>query len=585
MIKTLFFAYLICKVLTYAQSDINEKDTIELNQEELLEDILEDESSILDLLEPEFKKIGERVLSRPNINVRSRIKEKLQKSRGYEEKVFLGSPLYSYQRFRMGNKIIEGALLLKKDPGEKSYSDFINYYFQIENLFNIKKVIFGDYIVEAGQGLCFWRNYYFSKGVGFTKSLIRYGKELQPYNSSDEIGFLRGLASQVEFNDLNITTFYSYRLLTASIDTNGYVKNFYSQYFRTLKDLDRKNNTEEKVLGARIFYKMDEHKVGINICKIDYSRIVKKNNTSNYLNFGLDYLMDMNTMSLSVESYFNNMRYLNSILALRLTPRKIFSYFVSYRNYSLYTFNRFSNPFGEDSKGSNEVGFFNGITFKISRYFTVNGYLDMFKSHFTEKMNCQRAGKEYFVQINANIIKKMLFIFRYRNKIYDDQAKQLDHYGREIKLNDLFKKYSFRFNLDYQIHSKVKYRLRAEYLNLTADNRGGTESGRLLYHDIYFRVFYSLILNFRITVFSTSSFSSGISTYENDLDGVLTNPVLYGKGFKWYFLVKYNIREKFLVAIKYSHLIREDTRKIGSGWDQLPSNVDNRIAMQVDINL
>ncbi len=579
MIKKILVLLILSFLNTNAQ--IEELDTLHFNKEDLLENNFEEESSIEEL----FIRTGEKLFSKPNIEIRSRFKKQLQRSRGYDENVYLGSPLYSYQRIRIGNKAIESGILFKKDAGEKSYNDFFNYYIRFDDLLGVKKIIFGDYIIESGQGLMFWRSYYYAKGVSFSQTTIRKGKELQSYNSSDELGFMRGIATELDLKFLQIIGFYSKRKLSATIDTSGAIKNFYFTYFRTQSDLVKRNNTNENIYGLRILKCSGNANYGVTFSRYIYSRPVKKFQKNSFPNLGIDFLLRYDLINLTSESYLNDMKYLNSFIAVKFLPLKSISCLFSYRNYAPSTFNRFSNPFGEYSGGNNEKGFFIGLNWKILKNLLLIAYKDTYEIPFSEAYSFKKVGSEYFLQLGSSIFKKIDIYFRYHNKNFEDKIKSLDEFNRLIKMNEIFSKENFRFNLDYEISTSIHYRFRFEYLMLNVKYTQMKECGRIFYHDVALNILPKTLLNFRVTFFSTASYQSGISVYENDFDGVFSNPVLYGKGLKWYFMFKYIIKELLSISLKYSYLIREDVKKIGTGWDQLPTNFDNRIGIQLDINL
>lgn len=583
MAKNILLSLVMFYLTSYAQT--TEMDTLIYDKEDLLEEISNEEAPIDELFEKPMLKQGETLLSRPNIEIRSRFRRQLPISRGYKENVYLGNPWYSYQRIKVGNQIAEGGLLLKKDAGEKSYSDFTNYYFQLNDIFKFKKFIIGDYIIEAGQGLFFWRGYYYSKGVGFSETAIRKARELQAYNSSDELGFMRGFATQLDLNFLSILIFYSKRNLTASIDTNGFINNFYFTYFRTQSDLAGKNNTGEKIYGSRIYMSRANYKIGFTITENIYSRVIQNVQKNRYVNMGLDMLFNYQSINVAFESYLNNMRNLNSIFAIKFQPVKNMNYLLLYRSYSVSTFNRFSNPFGEYSGGKSENGFFTGMKWKLNKYLLITAYADKYTIPFSESYNFSVNCSEYFIQINNNLSNGIDFYIRYRSKIFEEKKQIFDDLNRTTKINEVFEKENFRFHLNYKILKKVIYKFRAEYLILSSKYTSTREYGRMFYHDIGLDFLFETSVNFRITFFSSSSYKSGISSYESDLDGVLTNPILYGKGLKWYLLVKYKIKNLLLLSIKYSYLIRDDVKKIGTGWEQLPANYDDRIGLQLEMNL
>jgi hypothetical protein len=90
-------------------------------------------------------------------------------------------------------------------------------------------------------------------------------------------------------------------------------------------------------------------------------------------------------------------------------------------------------------------------------------------------------------------------------------------------------------------------------------------------------------MNTRIIVFRSDSYFSGIFEYERDLDGVLTQPILYGSGVRWFLLFKYELINHIKISMKYSDYIRDDVKQIGTGLDQLLGNHDNRVSAQMDI--
>ena len=107
----------------------------------------------------------------------------------------------------------------------------------------------------------------------------------------------------------------------------------------------------------------------------------------------------------------------------------------------------------------------------------------------------------------------------------------------------------------------------------------------MFYQDVNLRSSEKLWLDFRIIFFQTDSYDSRLYEYENDLRGVLSLPALYGRGVRWYALVRYELADRLELSAKYSDLIRDDVKRIGTGLDELPTNHDNRIGVQIDFSL
>ena len=77
----------------------------------------------------------------------------------------------------------------------------------------------GDYVAEFGQGLALWRAAGFGKGRESVRPLVKRGRGLRPYGSTDENQFFRGVAATVAVTPaLYVTALASRRTLDASFN-------------------------------------------------------------------------------------------------------------------------------------------------------------------------------------------------------------------------------------------------------------------------------------------------------------------------------------------------------------------------------
>ncbi|MDP2207222.1 MAG: hypothetical protein Q8K98_00420 [Bacteroidota bacterium] len=580
--------FLLFLWLSSALSQIDSEDTTDVEIEKLVEQTTDEEDSqLLDAFETEPKIIQKNIWSLPSVAVRSRIRQKLQTSHGYNEGKYLGSPVVSYQRIKLSQgKNISGGLLVEKDAGERKFNDYTNYFIRIQNLGFIKSVVIGDYVIEAGQGLVMWRGYDFTKGANIKAGSLRKGRDLMPHLSADEVGFLRGFATLLNWRRFTGLIFYSNKNLSASVDSLGNVTSFYSGYYRTNSEIAKRENLNEKVFGARTTYELyKEFKFGLTWAVSSYSKQIKAAGNNFFSNYGFDYTLKMNRINLYGEVAANSKMELSGVSVLSISPNAFVDVVALYRNYSPNYFNRFANPFGESFGGSNEEGFFIGLELKLFRGIKLIGYSDKFVFPKSKELNFSKRGNEYFSQFEYKINKNLFVTLRYKNKSSDDFQKNLDEMNREIRIIDQTVRSNYRINVDYDLSKFVRLRWRFEYRTVNSNLTKATEIGRMLLQDLSIRSKKRWTLNFRISYFKSDSYYSGISQYENDLRGVLSIPLLYGQGIKWYVLLKYQIINSLDFSLKYSYLIREDVRKIGSGWDELPANVDNRIGLQLDVRL
>jgi hypothetical protein len=67
------------------------------------------------------------------------------------------------------------------------------------------------------------------------------------------------------------------------------------------------------------------------------------------------------------------------------------------------------------------------------------------------------------------------------------------------------------------------------------------EHGFLVYQDIVHRPLRSVLeFTFRLALFQTDSYDSRVYAYENDLIGLYSIPPYYGRGMRWYVMLKAN---------------------------------------------
>ena len=174
---------------------------------------------------------------------------------------------------------------------------------------------------------------------------------------------------------------------------------------------------------------------------------------------------------------------------------------------------------------------------------------------------------------------KLVASFRYQRKLTDERGDQV---GLPV---DRQLQQRARLEMEYRLSTRVQMRCRVERVFLDWKNTSVKEKGFLMYHDVSVRSSRRLRWNTRLVFFQTDSFDSRMYEYERDLDGVVSVPSLSGTGIRWYGVLRYQIGGHVEISAKYSDIIRDDVKHLGSGLDELPANHDNRINVQLDVTL
>lgn len=571
--------------ISFSQSDnMNQTDSLDIEnriEEQVEQSSTLDDDPTTDLI------IKNNQRDEYNISIRNRVNWNMDRSVGYIQKSYRGSQQKIYHRLKTKiGRYVSGGILTEKDPGELHYADFLSFNIAIEDYGSLNKVVVGDYVLKTGMGLVFGDLYSMVKGANIVSPVLRESDVVRSYLSSGESGFFRGAAVEYSSDILNITTFISHMRKSASIDSTGNVTSIYSSgYFRTVNEISQRNNLYEKLYGAHLKFNAGKRAVfGLTFSSNYYSNPIvfddgEKSIGKSNLAYSADYIVTS-----SATTFFGEWAVANSTLAgvsgIKISPYNSFSVVATYRNYPYKFISLHGNPFGE--KGSNENGMYLGLTAKIYQRVRLSMYGDLFRFNDLNSSKFSNTGSDIFSQIELGIDKSTLISVRYRRKKSEDNFDVFDNYGFIKSVGGEILKQQLRFNVDHSISKNLRVKGRYEYRFLKNDYLK-KESGTLFMCDVVYSVSPSFFINNRAIYYKTDSFDSGIYEFERDLEGVMTQPVLYGKGLRWYILIKYKPVESVELSAKYSNNTRDDLKKIGTGADQLPDNIDERIGVQMDI--
>ena len=528
--------------------------------------------------------------ARSFIQVRSRFTESLEKSAGFSNGKYLGSALKSYQRLKFSTlDHLTGGILLEKDAGEKRLNDFVVGNVTLTNYGLISKLAIGDYFLEAGQGLALWRSYDIIKGSDILTPVQREASGLNPYLSSGEGQFLRGAAMELNFGRVIPILFFSRRDRSGTVDSSGVVRSFYDLgYFRTEEEIKKQNVFIEQQLGARVEYQTSQmNTLGATFYSIRYSRGIFIHThdvtvTDQLTVASLDYTYGYKPVTVSGE-IATSKKSIAGIGNCVISPLKKLDLIISARYYPA----RFVavNGLGFGETRSNEQGFYFGVNLQPFAWSTLSSYFDQYKSIESTTMPFLSTGTDFLVNAECSINRRSNVVLRYHRKIGTIGRTQMNTKGLDTRVVEPQQKENLRLSVEYRLSSRTSLRGRIEYVMLRSNASGNKETGFLTYQDIVVRPLGTLSLNFRVVYCKTDSYASGVGEYERDLDGVMTQPILYGSMIRWYALVKYTLSDGIKISLKYIDSIRDNVKKIGTGLDQLPGNRDDRLGVQIDLNI
>ena len=536
-----------------------------------------------------------------DLTFKSRFLQDLQPRAGFLDGKYPGSrpKIYNQLNFSYNLKSfkLRGNATIEKDPGETRLADFSSGFISFEDFKFIKKFIVGDYILDFGQGIGMWSSLSFSKGTDAVNTLKKNARGLNGYTSVNEVQYFRGVASQFNIYNFDINLFYSNNYLDASIDTTLDQASTisYEGYHRTLNELSKENSIKEKLYGGRILYKRYNLKVGATYWKAEFSRPFSFDSLKQLYNFSgsnadmlsADYDFVYQNINLFGEWGRSQSGKVAGMSAINFTFYKLADLVLAYRYYPAEFAPLHSFGFGEQSGNTqNESGFYAGITFRPLKGLIVNTYFDQFKFPYRSYYNSLPVtGNDFLLNVDWKILRGFVISFKYKNENKEETRTVKDEFNRDTKKMDNRNQMNIRTGFIYEVSSTMRVRSRFDYVFVRYDNYGGNNKGIMFFTDFRVIPVKGLNLSTRVVFFQTDSYDSRLYEYEDDIKGVFSNIGLYGKGRRWYVLLKYKPFKFINLFAKYSETYIDGAKSIGTGDDEILNNINNRLNLGIEITL
>jgi hypothetical protein len=517
---------------------------------------------------------------------------------------YLGSPQRYYVRFRYNysTKVSYG-FTAEKDPGEEFFKgtqkqgfDFYSGHLYVRDVWKFKAIALGDYQVKWGQGLTLWTGFGFRKSPAVT-SIQKNPTGFTPYTSVNEFNFLRGAAATIQSGRWSVSSFFSHKNQSASvvttIDSTGAVRMEASSLYeaglhRTPTETAKKNSLRFTMLGGNVKYRFNKAVVGINAIHTRFNIPVvpstelyrKYNFTGSYItNMSVDYAYLVRQFNFFGETALTDKGGLATINGLTINEGSSLEMAFLYRHFNLKYYSVFNNAFAESTTPSNESGFYTGMVIRPIKRWRIDTYIDLYRFPWLRYLtDAPSHGFDYFLQLNYKPARNVQMYARYR---YEN--KQSNVTGNTTKIDYLteVKRQNMRFHIDYLINSKIELSNRFE-VTWFDNNVAAAEKGFMAYQDVKLTPFrFPLTLYARYVLFDTPSYNTRIYAYENDILYSFSIPPLYDNGFRYYFLLKYDITQNLSVWLRFAQTQFSNRKTVGSGLDEIQGNSRSEIKAQI----
>ncbi|MFC1513544.1 ComEA family DNA-binding protein, partial [candidate division KSB1 bacterium] len=327
----------------------------------------------------------------PEIIIRQRNQRNIERSRGYNNGNYSGSPLRSYSRIKiLIPKTFSAGFLVEKDPGESSFIDHTVGYVDLFSEDRKFYLLLGNYSLDFAQGLTASKQNYLKKSRETVRTIFRNEHGVYPYLSSNEFGEFTGLYGNIKLENVSLSLFASKSRRDASINHYGQISNILdSGYHRTENEIDNKNNLEENVSGLRIKYSTNRDFIlGVTCLSMKYDPSIYADNEKTGLNefsgnnlklIGTDLVCSFNNSQLFCEFAGSIPGSFGLVTGIVWELTKLRSGLI-YRNYGSDFYSPYGSSFSDNtSEIRNERGLYFGGRYNISKSIKVDFYLDVFE--------------------------------------------------------------------------------------------------------------------------------------------------------------------------------------------------------------
>ncbi len=532
-------------------------------------------------------------------------------SRGEINPHYLGDPGQVYTRFRVSHaRDFSFGFTLEKDAGEavawqpgthRYLSDFISLHGMLENRGRWKKLVLGDYQLQAGQGLLLGAGFVMGKGAETITTVRRNQLGIRPYTSAMESGYFRGGAATYALGPFDLTGFYSNTRRDAAIpegaDSLGdfagdaYIRSVQGTgYHRTVKEIAAKGNVREGMIGSNVTYRNPSNtlQLGATALLNRYSvPLVRKPSAYNGFEFngrdnwnaGLSYSYLWQNVNLFGEMALSRSggTGLVSGLIASLTLRVDLT--LLYRRYDRHFHSFYGNAFGENTRNSNEHGLYWGLKIIPLRKITLSAYYDQFRFPWLKyRVDAPSKGYEYLLKLAWQPTKTTGLYAQFR-----EECKEINQADGKLPIDFLAaaRRRNWVLNADYAAGKHLTLQTRVQGSRYR--QRNGPTRGYAIMQDVQVAA-GKLKVSTRFALFDTEDYDNRQYAYEKDVLYAFSLPAYNGRGTRQYLLLQYPLGKHLDFWLRYARTQLRDSDTIGSGLEEIHAPHKSEVKAQVRIN-
>ena len=497
-------------------------------------------------------------------------------------KVYLGNGLYHNIRYayRYKGKLFWG-LTMEKDAGEpfgsygnKAY-DAYSFHFLLKDCGILRTLALGDYRLNFGEGLVVNTDFSFGK-PGFW-NMNRKTTPVKKFSSTSETSFFRGMAGTVGVGPLEVSVFYSYLPVDATLKKDGNISSLKTDgLHRTLSEVSKKHNVTEQSAGGDITWNARHFSAGMLMFYQHFSKSFSKGEQKyrqyypegkNFMNASLHYRLHYDKFLFAGETAFSNTYQgwatLNK-LSYRFSHR--YSIMALYRLFAYQYVGLRGNSFSEGGMVKNESGVYVGLEASPLNELKLYAYFDYFYFPWV-KFATPHTSDGYEMTVQADWVpdKRWNASGRY-------QLKRKERYGHPYLYHKLKAQVQCMFADSWNVRMFGRY---TQVSDLGGTHVSGYMAGGIVrWTEKKNRVSLSL----SGVCFDSEDYKAPMSFYEPSLLYAFSFMTLYGRGIRAALTGRWNISGRWMLMLKYGMTDYWDRDVIGEGLQRINSSCKNDLS-------
>jgi hypothetical protein len=239
----------------------------------------------------------------------------------------------------------------------------------------------------------------------------------------------------------------------------------------------------------------------------------------------------------------------------------------------------YSNAFTENTKPTNEKGFFTGISLRPGAFVHIDAYADLFSFPWLKfRVDAPSKGKEYFVQFSFIPNKQVEISTRYRSESKDGNTPA----NTTTSVVEYIIRRNWRIQSEMKVNALLTFRNRCE-LNWYQVEGQRPEQGFLTYMDFLIKPpLKPWSANIRLMYFETQGYNSRLYAFENDVLNNFSVPSFFDKGYRYYINLHIDLTSALKVLtgkiantecwFRCAQTLYSEKNVVGSGTEEISGN-------------